>query len=96
MEICNTGIYAARRKDLIPYLSVLRSKPHIVSKERDGHAVQIEEFFITDLVELLDRDGKRVGCIVAEDEDEVMGVDDLSALRRAQEKFRTIQSTSRC
>jgi bifunctional UDP-N-acetylglucosamine pyrophosphorylase / glucosamine-1-phosphate N-acetyltransferase len=95
MEICNTGIYAARRKDLIPYLSVLRSKPHIVSKERDGRVVQIEEFFITDLVEFLDRDGKRVGCIVAEDEEEVMGVDDLSALRRAQEKFRAIQTTSR-
>jgi bifunctional UDP-N-acetylglucosamine pyrophosphorylase/glucosamine-1-phosphate N-acetyltransferase len=95
MEICNTGIYAARRKDLIPYLSVLRSKPHIVSKERDGRVVRIEEFFITDLVEFLDRDGKRVGCIVAEDEEEVMGVDDLAALRRAQEKFRAIQTTSR-
>jgi bifunctional UDP-N-acetylglucosamine pyrophosphorylase / glucosamine-1-phosphate N-acetyltransferase len=95
MEICNTGIYAARRKDLIPYLSVLRSKPHIVSKERDGRVIQIEEFFITDLVEFLDRDGKRVGFIVAEDEEEVMGVDDLSALRRAQEKFRAIQTTSR-
>lgn len=91
MEICNTGIYAARRKELIPYLSVLRSKPHIVSKERDGRVVQIEEFFITDLVEFLDRDGKRAGCIVAEDEEEVMGVDDLSALQRAQEKFRKRQ-----
>ncbi len=88
MEICNSGIYAARRKDLIPYLSVLRSRPHVVSKERDGTVVQLEEFFITDLVEFMDHDGKSVGCIVAEDEDEVMGVDDLSALLRAQEKFR--------
>jgi bifunctional UDP-N-acetylglucosamine pyrophosphorylase/glucosamine-1-phosphate N-acetyltransferase len=93
MKICNSGIYAARRKDLIPYLSVLRGRPHAVSKERDGKAVQLEEYFITDLVELLDRDGKRVGCIVTEDEDEVMGVDDLSALQRAQEKFKTLQST---
>jgi bifunctional UDP-N-acetylglucosamine pyrophosphorylase/glucosamine-1-phosphate N-acetyltransferase len=94
MEICNSGIYAARRKELIPYLSVLRSRPHVVSKERDGKEIMLEEYFITDLVEFLDRDGKRVGCIVAEDEEEVMGVDDLSALRRAQEKFRTIQATS--
>jgi len=91
MEICNSGIYAARRKDLIPYLSVLRNRPHVVSKERDRQLVQLEEYFITDLVELLDHDGKVVGCIVADDEDEVMGVDDLSALRRAQERFKTLQ-----
>lgn len=90
MEICNSGIYAARRKDLIPYLSVLRSRPHVVSKERDGKVVQLEECFITDLVEFLDHDGKSVGCIVAEDEHEVMGVDDLSALLRAQERFRKL------
>ena len=93
MDICNSGIYAARRKELIPYLSVLRSRPHVVSKEREGKVVQMEEFFMTDLVELLDHDGKRVGCIVAEDEDEVMGVDDLSALLRAQEEFRKCQPT---
>jgi bifunctional N-acetylglucosamine-1-phosphate-uridyltransferase/glucosamine-1-phosphate-acetyltransferase GlmU-like protein len=93
MEICNSGIYAARRKELIPYLSVLRSRPHVVSKEREGKLVQLEEFFMTDLVELLDHDGKRVGCIVAEDEDEVMGVDDLSALLRAQEIFKVLQPT---
>jgi bifunctional UDP-N-acetylglucosamine pyrophosphorylase/glucosamine-1-phosphate N-acetyltransferase len=94
MEICNSGIYAARRKDLLPYLSVLRSRPHVVSKERDGAMIQLEEYFITDLVEFLDHDGKSVGCIVAEDEEEVMGVDDLSALQRAQEKFKALQTTS--
>jgi bifunctional UDP-N-acetylglucosamine pyrophosphorylase / glucosamine-1-phosphate N-acetyltransferase len=88
MKICNSGIYAARRKDLIPYLSVLGSRPHVVSKAREERMVQVEEYFITDLVEFLDHDGKTVGCIVAEDEAEVMGVDDLSALLRAQEEFR--------
>lgn len=88
MEICNSGIYASRRKELIPYLDLLSRRPHIVSKERDGKVVQLEEFFITDLVEFLDHDGKSVGCIVAEDEEEVMGVDDIPALRRAQDKFR--------
>lgn len=92
MDVCNSGIYAARREDLIPYLSVLRNKPHIVSKERDGRVVQLEEYFITDLVELLDHEGKSVGCIVTKDEEEVMGVDDLSALQRAQERFRRSQS----
>jgi bifunctional UDP-N-acetylglucosamine pyrophosphorylase/glucosamine-1-phosphate N-acetyltransferase len=88
MEICNSGIYAARRKELLPYLSVLRSRPHVVSKEREGKETKLEEYFITDLVEFLDHDGKSVGCIVAEDEEEVMGVDDVSALRRAQKRFR--------
>jgi len=92
MEICNSGIYAARRKELIPYLSVLRSRPHLVSKERGGKVVQLDEYFITDLVEFLDNDGKSVGCIVAEDEEEVMGVDDVSALQRAQEKFKELQT----
>jgi len=88
MQICNSGIYAGRRKDLIPYLSVLRSRPHVVSKERDSTVIQLEEFFMTDLVEFMDHDGKSVGCILAEEEDEVMGVDDLSALLKAQEEFR--------
>ena len=82
----------ARRKDLIPYLSVLRSRPHVVSKEKDGTLIQLEEFFMTDLVEFMDHDGKSVGCILAEEEDEVMGVDDLSALLRAQEKFKKLQT----
>jgi len=93
MDICNSGIYAARTRVLLPYLAVLRSRPHVVSKERKGKMVQLEEYFITDLVELLDRDGKSAGCIIAEDEDEVMGVDDLSALQRAQEEFRKLRSS---
>jgi bifunctional UDP-N-acetylglucosamine pyrophosphorylase/glucosamine-1-phosphate N-acetyltransferase len=92
MDLCNSGIYAARRKEILPYLSVLKSKPHIVSKERDGRVVQLEEYFITDLVELLDHDGKSVGCLVAEDEEEVMGVDDLSSLQKAQEEFSRVQA----
>jgi len=93
MKICNSGIYAARRKDLIPYLSVLRNRPHGVPKERNGRMVQVDEYFITDLVEFLDHDGKSIGCIVVEDEDEVMGVDDLTALQRAQEKFKQLQAS---
>lgn len=92
MKICNSGIYAARTKDLIPYLDLFRSRPHLVSKEREGRAVQLEEYFITDLVEFLDHDGKSVGCVVVENEEEVMGVDDLSALQGAQEEFKRLQT----
>jgi hypothetical protein len=56
-----TGIYAARTGSLIPYLQVLRKNPHRVMKEREGRMMEIEEFFITDLVEWMDRDGIRVG-----------------------------------
>jgi hypothetical protein len=41
----------------------------------------------------MDHDGKNAGFIIADDEDEVMGVDDLSALLRAQEKFKLLQTS---
>jgi bifunctional N-acetylglucosamine-1-phosphate-uridyltransferase/glucosamine-1-phosphate-acetyltransferase GlmU-like protein len=53
----------------------------------------MEEYFITDLVEFMDHDGKNAGFIIADDEDEVMGVDDLSTLLRAQEKFKLLQTS---
>jgi bifunctional UDP-N-acetylglucosamine pyrophosphorylase/glucosamine-1-phosphate N-acetyltransferase len=90
LRICNSGIYAARTRSLIPYLDVMQDNPHRVQKERDGRMMEIREFFITDLVEWMNRDGLRVGYAVAEDEHEVMGIDDLSSLRRAQEYFRTL------
>lgn len=88
LEFCNSGIYAARRDDLLRYLLVLASRPHKVHKEIDGKLSQVEEFFVTDLVEYMCGDGLPVGCIVAENEEEVMGVDDLPALLKAQEIFR--------
>jgi len=88
LDICNSGIYAASREALIKYLDVLGKTPHRVTKERDGKMVEVEEFFITDLVEFMGRDGIDVGYSLAEDELEVMGVDDLSSLERAREAFR--------
>jgi bifunctional UDP-N-acetylglucosamine pyrophosphorylase / glucosamine-1-phosphate N-acetyltransferase len=95
LRVCNSGIYAARTGSLIPYLRVLRNNPHRVLKEREGRMTEIEEFFITDLVEWMDRDGIRVGYALAGDEHEVMGIDDLASLQRAQEHFRTISSAWR-
>ncbi|MGD9074808.1 MAG: NTP transferase domain-containing protein [Desulfobacteraceae bacterium] len=88
LQIFNSGIYAARKDDLIQYLGILEKRPHTVRKERHGKLVEVEEFFITDLVELMQDDGLKVGYALAEQENEVMGVDDLPSLLKAQEIFR--------
>jgi bifunctional UDP-N-acetylglucosamine pyrophosphorylase/glucosamine-1-phosphate N-acetyltransferase len=90
LRICNSGIYAFRIGELIPYLPVLADRPHKVLKEREGALTEIQEFFMTDLVEWMDQDGLNVGAILAEDENEVMGIDDLAALQRAQQHYRCI------
>jgi len=86
LEICNSGIYAASRDEVIRYLDILGKRPHKVTKEREGKMVEVEEFFITDLVELMSKDGLSVGYSLA-DENEVMGVDDLQSLIKAREIF---------
>lgn len=88
LTICNSGIYAVRKDILIKYLPVMASRPQIVYKEINGKTTPIEEFFITDLVEYLVDDGKSVGYILAEDENETMGVDDHDALLKAQAMFK--------
>jgi bifunctional UDP-N-acetylglucosamine pyrophosphorylase/glucosamine-1-phosphate N-acetyltransferase len=88
LRLCNSGIYAVSREILLPYLDKLASNPHRVLKEIQGIPKQVEEYFITDLVEYLDRDGIPVGYIQSEDEREVMGVDDLTALKIAQQIYR--------
>jgi bifunctional UDP-N-acetylglucosamine pyrophosphorylase/glucosamine-1-phosphate N-acetyltransferase len=93
LEVCNSGIYAARRHDFLRYLSVLASRPHKIQKEINGHWVELKEFFVTDLVGYMSQDGLPVGYILAEDETEVMGVDDPSALRRAQRIFRGLDDS---
>lgn len=88
LRVCNSGIYSARRQDIVRYLPLLEKQPHRIIKDRNGKAVEIEEFFITDLVELMGRDGLGVGYVIAGDENEVMGLDDLPALLKAQEIYR--------
>lgn len=89
LGICNSGIYAARREVLLHYLPVLASRPHVVQKEVGGSLKEVREYFITDLVEYMYQDGIPTGYILAEDEEEVMGVDDPAALKRAQEIYRS-------
>ncbi|MFZ0450226.1 MAG: NTP transferase domain-containing protein [Desulfatiglandaceae bacterium] len=86
--VCNSGIYAARKKTLLPYLDKMASQPHLIQKEINGEWTRVEEFFVTDMVALMHGDGLEVGCILAKDELEVMGVDDLAALDKAQSVYR--------
>lgn len=88
LKVFNSGIYAARREALLRSISRLASMPHTVLKERMGKQVELEEFFITDLVEIMTQNGIPVGFALAADEEEVMGVDDPASLARAQEAYR--------
>lgn len=87
LTICNSGIYAAKTEMLSKYLPVLASRPQIVQKEVNGKMTAIEEFFITDLIEYMVKDGRPVGYSVSTDEMETMGIDDAEALRTAQAVF---------
>jgi bifunctional UDP-N-acetylglucosamine pyrophosphorylase/glucosamine-1-phosphate N-acetyltransferase len=84
LTVCNSGIYAARKSALVHYLPILASRPQIVHKEVDGKMTAIEEFFFTDLIEYMVRDGNPVGFHVVADEFETMGIDDVDALEKAQ------------
>ena len=86
-EICNSGIYAASRSILLEYIDRLKEKPHQVEKERGKKMVVVEEYFMTDLIELMNGDGLKVGFTIAEHEQEVMGLDTLEDLVLAQSIF---------
>jgi bifunctional N-acetylglucosamine-1-phosphate-uridyltransferase/glucosamine-1-phosphate-acetyltransferase GlmU-like protein len=53
--------------------------------------VEVEEFFITDLIELMHNGGLKVGYVMVEDENEAIGVDDLSSLIRVQKLFSALK-----
>jgi len=86
LNICNSGIYAIRKGVLLKYMPYLKENPHTVIKERDGIPKKIREYFLTDLVEYLSRDGISVGYRIA-DEKEVIGVDDTDSLSYARKIF---------
>ena len=77
-----------RRADLADYLPILASRPQIVHKQVSGRMTDIEEFFFTDLIEFMVKDGKRVGFHVVDDEFETMGIDDVASLEKAQAIYR--------
>ena len=90
LSICNAGIYATKKEILQKYLPILEQHPHKILKERKGKMVEIEEYFLTDLIEWMDQDGLNVGYTLAENEYEVMGVDDPTRLEKAQQIYKEL------
>jgi bifunctional UDP-N-acetylglucosamine pyrophosphorylase/glucosamine-1-phosphate N-acetyltransferase len=86
-DVFNAGIYGARRQSLLHYIGELEKQPHLVRKDRGGRMVGVEEYFITDLVELMANDGLPVGFTVTGEEEEVMGIDTVEDLMLAQRLF---------
>lgn len=86
LRFCNAGVYAARKKPLLRYLDRLASRPHTVRKQRGEEWASIEEYFLTDLIEMMSEDGLPIGLVVC-DPDEVVGVDTPEALRFVQERY---------
>jgi len=87
LTICNAGIYAIRKNELLKYLDLLSQNPHMVVKERSGKKVEIKEYFITDMIQWMYEDGLETGYSLAENEHEVIGVDDVDSLKMAQQIF---------
>ncbi len=85
-QICNSGIYAIRKRILLQYIPLLSSKPHIVIKNRNGVPTKIKEYFLTDLVEYMNNDGLSVRYELAS-ERELIGVDDPDSLAIARQVF---------
>jgi bifunctional UDP-N-acetylglucosamine pyrophosphorylase / glucosamine-1-phosphate N-acetyltransferase len=86
LKYCNAGVYAAGREMLLRYMTRLASAPHCVRKQREDRWVEIEEYFLTDLVELICNDGLTVALVEASEE-EVVGVDTPDALKYVQEQY---------
>ena len=95
LTVSNAGIYAASRQALQHYLPILAARPQIVHKEISGQLAAIEEYFITDLIEYMVRDGCQVGYVISGDETQTMGIDDQAALEKAQWLF-SLQERRAC
>ncbi len=86
LRFCNAGVYAAQRAVLVDYLDRLAAQPHHVRKQLGGDWVTVEEYFLTDLVELMSSDGLPVGWVPVPEE-EVTGVDTPEALQAVQKRY---------
>jgi bifunctional UDP-N-acetylglucosamine pyrophosphorylase/glucosamine-1-phosphate N-acetyltransferase len=90
LRLCNAGVYAARRLTLLGYLDRLAEQPHTVEKQRGDRLVTINEYFLTDLVELMSQDGLKIGVAIAPEE-EVVGVDTPEALGYVQVQYQKLR-----
>src|SRR5208337_3966790 len=83
LRYCNAGVYAAKKTTLLNCMDQLEKRPHDVMKQHDGQWVAIKEYFLTDIVEMMSRDGLPVGITLASEE-EVIGVDTPESLAAVQ------------
>ena len=90
LSVCNAGVYAVQRKELLRLVDMLEKKPHIVKKMSDGELINKTEYFLTDIIEYLTSEGNPSGYVLAENELEVIGVDDFSSLQKVQHEFQNI------
>ena len=86
LRYCNAGVYAAMKTTLLAYMDRLEKRPHEVVKQRDGQWITINEYFLTDIAEMMSQDGLAVGITLAS-EDEVIGVDTPESLDAVQRLY---------
>jgi bifunctional UDP-N-acetylglucosamine pyrophosphorylase / glucosamine-1-phosphate N-acetyltransferase len=86
LRFCNAGVYAVQCSVLLRYLDHLANQPHHVQKQQGDEWVIVQEYFLTDLVELMSNDGLAIGWVVAPEE-EVSGVDTPEALQAVQNHY---------
>jgi bifunctional N-acetylglucosamine-1-phosphate-uridyltransferase/glucosamine-1-phosphate-acetyltransferase GlmU-like protein len=86
LRYCNAGVYAAGKATLLRYLDQMEKKPHDVRKQQNGQWFTIEEYFLTDLAEMMNEDGLPVGMTPVPEE-EVVGVDTPESLETVQKLY---------
>jgi len=86
LRYCNAGVYAARKTSLLIYMARMAGRPHEVGKLINGEWITVKEYFLTDLAEMMNRDGLLVGMSCAPEE-ETIGVDSPESLEAAQKLY---------
>ncbi len=94
LRYCNAGVYAAKKTTLLNCMDKLERRPHDVMKQQGGQWLTIKEYFLTDIVEMMSRDGLPVGITLASEE-EVIGVDTPESLAAVQKLYAKIQAEGR-
>lgn len=94
LRYCNAGVYAVKRPILLNYIQKLSDRSHVVRKTIDGREVAIREYFITDLIEMMNADGLPIGYETAPEE-EVIGVDTPESLDLVQRLYSDILTGGR-
>lgn len=74
-RLCNSGLMAARSEDLFALLS------------RVGNANSQGEYYLVDIVNIANADGRSCAAVVTDDEDEVAGINSRAELAEAEARW---------